>query len=290
MIYLTMNDGRQIPQLGFGCYGVPCNEEGKKAILEAIKIGYRHFDTAHVYENEKIVGEAIAESGLPREEFFITSKLWPTEFGYKKSKKALDEMLKRIRLDYLDMVLLHKETFDYKGAWKALEEYQEKGLVKSLGVSNFETKKKIDTLSASKTVPAVNQLEAHPYRQQRELDAYGKVKGIITQSWSPLGHGLKELLCDPVIKQIADDHNKTIAQIILRWHIQMGYIVIPMTMNYEHMRQNFEIFDFELNSTEMEIIAEMDGKKQLDTLPKFLWSTAHWFQGFSLKGIDKAQK
>ena len=291
MIYLTLNDGKKIPQLGFGVWSIPCNEEGKNIIKEAIRIGYRHFDTAHVYANEKIVGEAIAESGLPREEFFVTSKIWPTEFGYKKTKKAVEEMLKRCRLDYLDMVLLHKETMDYMGAYKALEEYVDKGLIKSIGVSNFETKKKIDNLwKNAKYKPTMNQLESHPYRQREDLNELTKEYGTYLESWSPLGHGVSGLLKDPVVAEIAKAHDKTTAQVVLRWHIQKGYIVIPMTSNVEHMKQNLEIFDFELSEEEMTSTNAVDGKFKLDNMSKWMEPIAHWFQGLGLKGIDKNQR
>lgn len=291
MIYLEMNDGRKIPQLGFGVWSLPCNEEGKNVIKEAIKIGYRHFDTAHVYANEKIVGEAINESGLPRKEFFVTSKLWPTEFGYKKSKKALDEMLKRIRLDYIDLVLLHKETFDYMGAYKAIEEYIDKGLIKSAGVSNFETKKKIEKLwNNCKYKPVLNQLENHPYRQRENLNELTKGYGTYLESWSPLGHGVSGMLKDPKIIEIAAAHSKTTAQVVLRWHIQKGYVVIPMSSNIQHAKENFEIFDFELSDEEMKTLDGMDGTYKCDTTPKWAEGIFHFFQGFGLKGIDKAQK
>ena len=258
---ITLNNGQKIPQLGFGVYLIP-PEETEKCVLEAIKIGYRHFDTAHMYGNEKAVGAAIKKCGIARNELFITSKLWITEYGEGITLKAIDKMLKRLDLDYIDLILLHFPYNDYIGAYKDLEKAYEQGKVKSIGISNFENQKLEELCDMAKIKPVLNQVELHPYFQQNELKKRMDKYNTKIEAWAPLGHALTNIFNEEVIKKLAEKYKKTPAQIILRWNIQRGIITIPKSQKTERIKENFEIFDFEMTEDEIKEIDALDGKQK----------------------------
>ena len=258
---ITLNNGQKIPQLGFGVYLIP-PEETEKCVLAAIKIGYRHFDTAHMYGNEKAVGAAIKKCGIARNELFITSKLWITEYGEGITLKAIDKMLKRLDLDYIDLILLHFPYNDYIGAYKDLEKAYEQGKVKSIGISNFENKKLEELCDMAKIKPVLNQVELHPYFQQNELRTRMDKYNTKIEAWAPLGHALTKIFDEELIKKLAEKYKKTPAQIVLRWHIQRGIIIIPKSQKPERMKENFEIFDFEMSDEEIKEIDNLNGKEK----------------------------
>ena len=256
--YITLNDGNKIPQFGLGVFQIPGDEKTKEACLEAFKLGYRHIDTAHAYQNERGVGQAVKESGIPREEIWITSKLWPSEYGEGKTAKAIDKMLERLQTDHIDLLLLHQQFGDYLGAWKDMEKAVAESKVKSIGLSNFESERLEEVLAAATIHPSVLQVECHPYYQQNDLKKRIAPYNTVIESWYPLGHGDAALIEEPVFTKLAEKYGKTNAQIILRWHNQEGTIVFPKSSNPVHIKENIDIFDFELTEEEMNEIRQLD--------------------------------
>lgn len=263
--YITLNNGAKIPQFGMGVFMVPAGDATKNACLEALKLGYRHIDTAHAYQNERSVGEAVQESGIPREEIWVTSKLWPSEYGEGKTMEGIDKMLARLDIGYIDLLLLHQQVGDYMGAWKDMEKAVAQGKVRAIGLSNFESDRLEEVIAAAKIKPAVLQVELHPYFQQKALKERVAACGTVLEAWYPLGHGDAGLLNEPVFTRLARKYGKTNAQIILRWHIQEGTIIFPKSTNPQHIRDNFNIFDFELTGDEMEQIRALDCGKRYYT-------------------------
>ena len=256
--YVTLNDGNKIPQFGLGVYMIPGDENTKAACLEAFRAGYRHIDTAHAYQNERGVGAAVKESGISREEIWITTKLWPSEYGEGKTAEAIDKMLSRLDTDYIDLLLLHQQFGDYIGAWKDMEKAVAAGKVKSIGISNFESERLEELLAAATIKPSVLQVECHPYYQQTQLKERISKYGTVIESWYPIGHGDKDLLNESVFTELAEKYGKNNVQIILRWHIQEGTIVFPKSTNPKHIQDNIDIFDFELTKEEMDRIRALD--------------------------------
>lgn len=256
--YITLNDGNKIPQFGLGVFQIPGDEKTKEACLEAFKLGYRHIDTAHAYQNERGVGQAVKESGIQREGIWITTKLWPSEYGEGKTAKAIDKMLERLQTEYIDLLLLHQQFGDYLGAWKDMEKAVAEGKVKSIGLSNFESERLEEVLAAATINPSVLQVECHPYYQQNDLKKRIAPYNTVIESWYPLGHGDAALIEEPVFTKLAEKYGKTNAQIILRWHIQEGIIVFPKSSNPVHIKENIDIFDFELTEEEMNEIRQLD--------------------------------
>ncbi len=256
--YVTLNDGNKIPQFGLGVYMIPGDETTKEACMEAFRAGYRHIDTAHAYQNERGVGATVKESGIPREEIWITTKLWPSEYGEGKTTAAIDKMLSRLDTDYIDLLLLHQQFGDYIGAWKDMEKAVAAGKVKSIGISNFESERLEELIAAATIKPSVLQVECHPYYQQNELKKRIASCGTVIESWYPIGHGDKGLLNELVFTELAEKYGKNNVQIILRWHIQEGTIVFPKSTNPKHIQDNIDIFDFELTADEMERIRALD--------------------------------
>lgn len=256
--YITLNDGNKIPQFGLGVFQISGDEMTKEACLEAFKLGYRHIDTAHAYQNERGVGQAVKESGIPREEIWITTKLWPSEYGEGKTAKAIDKMLERLQTEYIDLLLLHQQFGDYLGAWKDMEKAVAEGKVKSIGLSNFESERLEEVLAAATINPSILQVECHPYYQQNDLKKRIAPYNTVIESWYPLGHGDAALIEEPVFTKLAEKYGKTNAQIILRWHIQEGIIVFPKSSNPVHIKENIDIFDFELTEEEMNEIRQLD--------------------------------
>ena len=261
--YLTLNNGVKIPQFGLGAFLIDGDDNTEKAVVEALKIGFRHIDTAHAYFNERGVGRGIKKSGVPRKDIFVTSKLWPTEYGEGITYKAVLKMLKRLDLDYIDMVLLHHPMKDYVGAWKDLEKLNKEGKVKCIGISNFDKDyKRLDELLKNATIkPAVCQSECHPYQTLKKLKSVLAPYKTIIEAYYPIGHGDKKLINEEVFTKIGKKYKKTNVQIILRWHIQMGHIIFPKSSNPVHLKENFEIFDFNLTKEEMDEIQKLDADK-----------------------------
>lgn len=256
--YVKLNNGLDIPQFGLGVFEVPDGPETENAVLEALKMGIRHIDTAHAYQNERSVGRAVKKSGIDRKDIWITTKLWPSEYGEGKTSDAIDKMLKRLDTDYIDLLLLHQQFGDYIGAYKDMEKAVKDGRVKSIGLSNFESDRLEEVLNIASIAPAVIQVECHPYYQQSSLKKRVEKYGTKLESWYPIGHGDKTLINENIFTELSKKYNKSNVQIILRWHIQEGNIVFPKTTNKEHMKDNFNIFDFELTNDEMNRIKALD--------------------------------
>lgn len=265
--YITLNNGTKIPQFGMGVYMVPAGDTTKNACLEALKMGYRHIDTAHAYQNERSVGEAVRESGIPREEIWVTSKLWPSEYGEGRTMEGIDKMLERLDIGYIDLLLLHQQVGDYMGAWRDMEKAVAQGKVKTIGLSNFESERLEEVCEAATIKPAVLQVECHPYFQQNELKKRLAPYGTVIEAWYPIGHGDADLINEPVFAKLAEKYGKTNVQIILRWHIQEGTIIFPKSTNPQHIKDNFDIFDFEFTEEEMEQIRAVDKNVRFFTVP-----------------------
>jgi len=257
---VQLNNGILMPQFGLGTFLQPSDSVCEQSCLTALKAGYRHIDTAHAYNDEAGVGRAVKNSGIPREEIWITSKLWPTEYGEGKTLKAIDEMLERMQLDYIDLLYVHQPVGDFVGAWRDMEKAVAMGKVRALGISNFDASDEVfeKIMSESTVKPAVLQIECHPYAQRLAMREKAKSHNIQVECWFPLGGAMSNgaLLKDPTIMEIAKAHGKTAAQVILRWHIQEGFSVIPGASNPDYIKENIDIFDFTLTDDEM---AEMRG-------------------------------
>jgi len=265
---LELRDGHQIPQLGFGVFQVP-PEDTVATVTAALEVGYRAIDTAAAYGNEAQVGEAIAASGLDRDEVFVTTKLWNDHHGHDAALRALYQSLKRLGLDHVDLYLIHwpvPSQDRYVETWEALCELRSDGRARSIGVSNFTVEHLERIVDATGEVPVLNQIELHPHLQQEELRRYHREHGILTEAWSPLGQG-QGLLDDPQIAELASTHGRTPAQVVLRWHIQLGNVVIPKSVTRSRIEENFRIFDFELSDAEMETLRGLDAGRRLGPDP-----------------------
>lgn len=256
--YVKLNNGIEMPQFGMGVYMVPEGPETVNAVSEALKLGYRHIDTAHAYQNERSVGKAISESGIDRDEVWITTKLWPSEYGRGATAAAIDKTLARLGTDHIDLLLLHQQFGDYMGAWADMEDAVTAGKVRSIGLSNFESERLEEVCEAATIKPAALQVECHPYFQQHELKERIAKYGTVLESWYPLGHGDATLLADPVFAELGAKYGKTPAQAILRWHIQGGNVIFPKSTSPAHIADNMAIFDFALTDDEMAQIKELD--------------------------------
>lgn len=263
---VQLNNGILMPQLGLGTFLQPSDSVCEQSCLTALKAGYRHIDTAHAYNDEAGVGRAVKESGIPRKDIWITSKLWPTEYGEGKTLKAIDEMLKRMQLDYIDLLYVHQPIGDFVGAWRDMEKAVAMGKVRALGISNFDASDEVfnKIMNESKVKPAVLQIECHPYAQRLAIREKVKPYGIHITCWFPLGGAMSKgaLLKDPTIMNIAKAYGKTPAQVILRWHIQEGFSVIPGASNPDYIRENIKIFDFELTDEEMKQMRSLNKEKR----------------------------
>ncbi|GEO62942.1 aldo/keto reductase [Companilactobacillus nantensis] len=255
---ILLNDGNEIPAVGFGVFRIPSDGSTYQAVLQALKAGYRHIDTAVAYFNEAEVGRAIADSGIDRKDIFVTSKLWLQDYGYEAAKKGLATSLKKLGLDYVDLYLLHQPYGDVEGAWEALEEGKSKGLIKSIGVSNMTPKLWQKFVPKFKTMPAVNQVEFNPYFQQTELRKLLAPADVKIEAWGPLGQGNSELFSEPIIKQLAEKYHKDAGQVILRFENQLGIIVLPKSTHATRIKSNLDLFDFELTDSEMATMTKLD--------------------------------
>lgn len=261
MEMVTLNDGNKIPAVGFGVFLIPNDGATYEAVTRALKAGYRHIDTAAAYFNEAEVGKAVKDSGIPREEIFITSKLWLQDYGYEAAKKGLETSLEKLGLDYVDLYLLHQPYGDVAGAWKALEEAKAEGKIRSIGVSNMTPKIWKEFVPQFATMPAVNQVECNPFFQQKELRALLAENDVKIEAYQPLGHGDETLLSHPDIVKLAEKYGKNPGQIILRFEVQDGLIVLPKSTNPQRIAGNIDIFDFELSDGEMDSLRTLDTGK-----------------------------
>lgn len=267
MNYVTLNNGVQMPLVGFGVFEIS-KEETARCVYDALEVGYRLIDTAQAYYNEKEVGDgiqqAIQEFAIKREDIFLTTKVWVTEFGYEKTRASVEESLKKLKTDYLDLVLIHQCLSDYYGAYHALEDLYEEGRIRAIGISNFSAERMADIATFNRIVPAVNQVETHMFWQQHYLHEWMDKYNVQHEAWGPLAqHRLKEILDNPIVKAVAENHGKTSAQVALRQHIQRGIVVIPKSIHKERMKQNLDIFDFELTEKEMEQLKTLDENKSM---------------------------
>ena len=275
MEYVTLNNGVKMPKLGYGVYQTP-PEETERCVLEAIETGYRSIDTAQAYGNEAGVGSAIAKSGLPREEFFITTKVWISNAGYEKAKASIEESLKNLQTDYIDLLLIHQPFGDYYGTYRAMEEAYDEKKVRAIGVSNFYPDRYLDLFHFSRIKPAVNQVETHVFQQQKIAKEYMKKNGTQIMSWGPFAEGKNDYFNNPVLKKIGEKHGKTVAQTALRFLLQSDVVLIPKSTHKNRMEENFNIFYFSLDAEEMKEIEALDTGNSL-FFSHYDPATVEWF-------------
>lgn len=255
---VVLNNGVKMPILGFGVFQIADPAECERSVRDAIDVGYRLIDTAASYENEESVGNAIKKSGVAREELFVTTKLWIADTGYENTKRAFGRSLDRLQLDYLDLYLIHQPYGDVYGSWRAMEELYRDGVIKAIGVSNFHPDRVMDFIVHNEVVPAVNQIETHPFHQQAETQKFLEENNVQIESWGPFAEGKNDIFRNEVLVSIASKHGKAVAQVILRWLTQRDIIVIPKSVRKERMAENFRIFDFELTQEDMDAIRQLD--------------------------------
>jgi 2,5-diketo-D-gluconate reductase A len=254
---VTLNDGVEMPILGFGVYQVP-PEDTERAVGDALEVGYRHIDTAAGYRNEQGVGRAVAASGLPREDVFVTTKLWIHQPGEANARRALEQSLERLGLDHVDLYLIHQPFGDVYSFWRAMEQARADGLARSIGVSNFYPDRLVDLIENNEVVPAVNQIETHPYFQRHADQEVMRSRGVQIESWGPFAEGRNGLFSDPTLTEIGAAHGRSVAQVVLRWLVQREVVVIPKSVRRERMAENFDVFGFELTDDDLERIAGLD--------------------------------
>ena len=257
---VRLNNGVEMPLLGFGVFQISDAAECERSVVEAIHTGYRLIDTAAAYGNEVAVGNAIKRSGVPRAEMFVTTKLWIQDAGYESARRAFDRSLARLQLDYLDLYLIHQPYGDVYGAWRAMEELLQAGVIRAIGVSNFPPDRVMDFIVHHQVVPAVNQIETHPFHQQIETHHFLAENGVQIESWGPFAESRNNIFDNALLRSLADRHQKSVAQVILRWLTQRGVVAIPKSVRKERIVENFNVFDFELSPEEMAAIATLDTK------------------------------
>lgn len=260
MEYVTLANGVKMPLIGYGVYQVT-KEECARCVADAIEVGYRSIDTAQSYFNEEEVGEAIAACGVPRRELFLTTKVWIEHYGYERARASVLESMRKLRVDYLDLCLLHQPFGDVYGAYRALEDLYDEGKLRAIGISNFYPDRMIDLASFSRIKPMVNQIEVHPHCQQEESKTWHDAYGVRVEAWAPFGEGRGGIFDLPELKAIGAKYGKTVAQVILRWHIQRGVVAIPKSTHKERMKENFDVFDFALSDEDMAVIRTLDTKR-----------------------------
>ena len=261
MKYITLNNEVKMPILGFGVYQITDAAQCERAVLDAILTGYRLIDTAKSYHNEEAVGLAVKKCGVAREELFITTKLWLADAGYDKTMKAFEKSLKKLGLEYLDLYLIHQPVGDYYGSWRAMEELYKKGAIRAIGVANFMPDRLVDLLMNNEIAPAVNQVEVNPFFQRAFDQQIMEKKGVQTQSWGPFAEGRNGLFENETLKNIGEKYNKSVAQVVLRWLIQRNIVCIPKSVNKERIKENFNVFDFELSEEDMQTISNLETGK-----------------------------
>ncbi len=260
---VKLNNGIEMPILGFGVFQIADLKECEKTVLDAINVGYRMIDTAASYLNEAAVGEAIKKSGVDRKELFITSKLWVQDTGYEKTKSAFDKSLNKLQLDYLDLYLIHQPYGDVHGSWRAMAELYKSGKVRAIGVSNFYPDRVMDLITFNEIIPAVNQIETHPFNQQIETQKFLQENNVQIESWGPFAEGKNNIFGNELLVSLAGKYKKSVAQVILRWLIQRGVVVIPKSVRKERMIENIDIFNFELSTEDINAIASLDMKTSM---------------------------
>jgi 2,5-diketo-D-gluconate reductase A len=260
MTTVKLNNGVEMPVLGFGVFQISDLNECENSVLEAIETGYRLIDTAASYMNETAVGNAVKKSGMARENLFITTKLWVQNTGYENTKKAFEKSLGKLQLDYLDLYLIHQPYGDVHGSWRAMEELYKEGRIRAIGVSNFQPDRLMDIIAFNEVVPAVNQIETHPFNQQTETQKFLTNNNVQIESWGPFAEGKNNIFSNELLLSIAGQYDKSVAQVILRWLVQRVVIAIPKSVRKERIKENFNIFDFELSIEDMEAIATLDMK------------------------------
>ncbi len=263
MRYVTLNNDVQMPALGFGVFQVPDPAECERAVAQALETGYRLIDTAASYDNEEAVGRALAASGIPREELFVTTKLWVADAGYDRTKQAFARSLEKLGLGYLDLYLIHQPYGDYYGAWCAMEDLYADGQIRAIGVSNFHPDRLIDLILNNEITPAVNQIETHVFNQRTVDQALASEHHVQVEAWGPFAEGQNGFFTDPTLTTIAENHQKTVAQVALHWLIQRGIVAIPKSVRTDRMAENFDVFDFDLSDDEMQQIAALDTRTSL---------------------------
>lgn len=282
MEYKVLSNGIKMPMVGFGIFQVDDQKICEQAVLDAIEVGYRSIDTAATYLNEEAVGRAVAASGVKREDLFITTKLWVQDHGYDNTKRAFEKSLKKLGLDYLDMYLIHKPYGDYYGSWRAMEDLYRKGLIKAIGVTSFPSERLLDLFLHNEIKPMVNQIETNVWFQRKEEEDFLKKEGIAHEAWAPFAEGNNDVFNAPVLKEIGEKYGKSTGQVMLRWLIQRDVIVIPKSVKKERIKQNIDVFDFELAADDMERIAAMDTRKSTIHDPQDL-DTARWIGTFTVE-------
>lgn len=263
MKYVELNNNVKMPILGYGVFQISDHEECERCVLDAIEIGYRLIDTAQAYGNEEAVGKAIKKCGVPREELFITTKVWISNAGYENAKKSIEESLKKLQVDYLDLLLIHQPFNDYYGTYRAIEDLYKKGKLRAIGVSNFYPDRLIDLIQFNEVVPAVNQVETHVFNQQIDAQKIMNKYGVQIQAWAPFAEGKNDLFNNETLKTIGNQYNKSVAQVALRYLIQRGVSVIPKSVSKERMKQNIDVFNFKLTAEDMNLIATLDKGESL---------------------------
>lgn len=279
MDYVTLNNGVKMPQLGYGVYQTP-PEDTERCVLEAIEVGYRSIDTAQAYGNEEGVGNAIQKCGLPREDLFITTKIWISNAGYEKAKDSIEESLRKLQTDYIDLLLIHQPFGDYYGTYRAMEEVYRAGKVRAIGVSNFYPDRYLDLAHFAEIKPAVNQVETHVFQQQKVAKEYLKKNGTQIMSWGPFAEGKNDYFNNPVLKEVAAAHGKSTAQVALRFLLQSDVVLIPKSVHKERMEENFNVFDFTLTDEEIARIEALDTGKSL-FFSHYDPQTVEWFMTFA---------
>jgi 2,5-diketo-D-gluconate reductase A len=260
MKHTVLNNGVEMPLLGFGVFQIPDADECERSVLDAIHAGYRLIDTAAAYGNEEAVGRSVKNGGVPREELFVTTKLWIQDAGYERTKQAFERSLGRLGLEYLDLYLIHQPFGDVYGSWRAMEELYREGRIRAIGVSNFQPDRLMDLVVHNEVVPAVNQIETHPFNQQIETQKFLEEQSVQLESWGPFAEGKNDIWHNEVLVSIAGTHRKTVAQVVLRWLTQRGIVAIPKSVRKERIAENFDVFDFELRPEDMDAIATLDTK------------------------------
>lgn len=281
MQMVCLNNGVQMPLEGFGVFQVPNAAECEQVVSDALKVGYRLIDTAAAYMNEEAVGNAIRTSGIPRKDLFITTKLWIQDVDYESAKKAFETSLNKLGLEYLDLYLIHQPFHDYYGAWRAMEELYKEGRIRAIGVSNFYPDRLVDLCMNAEIIPAVNQVECHPFFQQKDALKVMKEYGVQPEAWGPFAEGKNNFFQNPTLSEIATKYGKSVAQVALRWNVQRGVVVIPKSVHQERIQENFNIWDFELSKKDMETISGMDiGHSEI--INHFTADTAKWLNDLKI--------
>ncbi len=257
---IKLNNGVEIPTLGFGVFQIPDPAECERSVVDAIQTGYNHIDTAASYMNEEAVGRGIRQSGVDREKLFITTKLWIQSNGYEGAKRAFENSLRRLQLDYIDLYLIHQPFGDVYGEWRAMEELYQQGKIRAIGVSNFQPDRMMDLIIHNKITPAVNQIEVNPFQQQIEAQKFFEANNVVVEAWAPFAEGRNNIFQNGLLLSLATQYNKTVAQVILRWVVQRGIIALAKTTRKERMIENFSVFDFELSPEDMSALATLDTK------------------------------